>query len=131
LGADVEFVDGEDKVTIVFIEGASASAVNAAAAAMLFGPEGVEPLLKSLEVCSTMIWEVDMSTNDDNPEEIKKKQRKYLWFGYGSYSGPGEAGAFNPTNLRADVSIFDKLFEIFGVKEKTREGPEEKVRRNN
>jgi len=71
-----------------------------------------------------MIWEDEMSPNNDDPEE-KKKQKKYLWFGYGSYSGPGEAGAFNPTNVRADPNIFDKLFEIFGVKEKTKEEPEE------
>ena len=60
-----------------------------------------------------------MSPNDDNPEEQKKK--KYLWFGYGGYSGFGEFGPINPPNIRADPSIFDKLFELFGVKEKTKE----------
>ena len=64
-----------------------------------------------------------MSPNDDNPEEQKKK--KYLWFGYGSYSGFGDSGVFNSLNVRADPSIFDKLFELFGVKEKTKEEAEE------
>jgi hypothetical protein len=66
-----------------------------------------------------------MSPNDDNPEEMKKQQKKYLWFGFGGYSGAGEAGAFNPVNIRADSNIFDKLFEIFGVKEKTTQEPKE------
>lgn len=66
-----------------------------------------------------------MSSNDDNPEDKKKQQKKYLWFGYGSYSGPGETGAFNPANIRAAPSIFDKLFELFGVKEKTKEEQKE------
>jgi hypothetical protein len=65
-----------------------------------------------------MILEVNMSPNDDHPAEQKKK--KYLWFGYGGYAGPGEAGAFNPANIRADPKIFDWLLELFGVKEKTR-----------
>lgn len=65
-----------------------------------------------------------MSPNDDNPEENKKKQKKYLWFGYGPYPG-GEMGAFHPVNIRADPSIFDKLFELFGVKEKSKKEPEE------
>lgn len=66
-----------------------------------------------------------MSPNDDNPEEMKKAQKKYLWFGYGGYAGPGETGAFNPANIRAAPNIFNKLFELFGVKEKTKEEPEE------
>jgi hypothetical protein len=66
-----------------------------------------------------------MSPNDDNSEEQKKKQKKYLWFGYGGYSGFGEFGPINPGNIRADPKIFDKLFELFGVKEKTKEKPEE------
>lgn len=61
-----------------------------------------------------------MFLNDDNPEEVKKAKTKYLWFGYGSYPGAGEGGAFNPVNVRADPGIFDKLFELFGIKEKTR-----------
>ena len=66
-----------------------------------------------------------MYPNDDNPEEMKKQQKKYLWFGYGSYAGGGETGAFNPANIRAAPNIFDKLFELFGVKEKVKEEPEE------
>lgn len=61
-----------------------------------------------------------MSPNDDDPKEQKKK--KYLWFGYGSY---GDVNAFQPTNVRADPGIFDKLFELFGVKEKELEEDEE------
>lgn len=59
-----------------------------------------------------------MSPNDDDPREQKKK--KYLWFGYGSYSGYGDMNACQPTNIRADPGIFDKLFELFGVKEKAK-----------
>ena len=58
-----------------------------------------------------------MSPNDDDPKEQKKK--KYLWFGYGSYGGVGDLNAFQPVNIRADPGIFDKLFELFGVKEKS------------
>jgi hypothetical protein len=75
-----------------------------------------------------MILEVNMSPNDDNPEEMKKAKKKYLWFGYGSYGGYGSIGdsnAFQPVNIRADPSIFDKLFEIFGVKEKSKKESEE------
>mgnify|MGYP003419613678 CR=1 FL=1 len=64
-----------------------------------------------------------MSPNDDNPEEQKKK--KYLWLGYGGYPGSLEAGPFNPVNIRADPSIFDKLLELFGVKEKPKKESEE------
>jgi hypothetical protein len=71
-----------------------------------------------------MILEVPMSPNSDNPEERKKNQQKYLWFGYGSYSGLEDLGPLNPGNLRAAPNIFDKLFELFGVKEKTKEEPE-------
>lgn len=45
LGADVEFVDGEDVSTIVFVPGDTLSAVQANATAMLFGPEGWEVIL--------------------------------------------------------------------------------------
>jgi hypothetical protein len=72
-----------------------------------------------------MVLEVTMSPNDDNPEEVKKAQKKYLWFGFGDYPGAGTSGAFNSLNVRADTSIFDKLLEIFGVKEKSEEKPEE------
>jgi hypothetical protein len=34
-------------------------------------------------------------------------------------------GPMNPGNMRAAPNIFDKLFELFGVKEKTKEVPEE------
>jgi hypothetical protein len=70
-----------------------------------------------------MILEVHMSPNDDNPEEVKKAGKKYLWFGYGSYSNYGFSAPINPHNMRADPSILDKLFELFGVKEKTKEDP--------
>jgi hypothetical protein len=63
-----------------------------------------------------MIVEVQMSPDEDNPEEQKKK--KYLWLGYGGYSGPGVMGPINPGNIRADPSIFDKLLELFGIREK-------------
>ncbi len=56
-----------------------------------------------------------MSPNEDNP---KAKKKKYLWLGYGSYSQLGGAGLLNPGNIRSDPGILDKLFEIFGVKEK-------------
>lgn len=72
-----------------------------------------------------MIVEGRMSPNDDNPEEVKKAQRKYLWFGYGSYSGLDALGPMNPGNMRAAPNIIDKLFELFGVKEKTNQEPEE------
>lgn len=65
-----------------------------------------------------------MSPNEDNPEEVKKAKKKYLWFGYGSYGGIGDLNAFQPVNIRADPKIFDKLFELFGVKEKTEQEPE-------
>ncbi len=66
-----------------------------------------------------------MSPNDDNPEEVKKAKKKYLWFGYGSYSNYGFSNPINPHNMRADPKILDTLFELFGVKEKTKEGSEE------
>lgn len=65
-----------------------------------------------------------MSPNDDNPEEVKKAQKKYLWFGYGAYPGP-DPSAFNYVNIRADSGIFDRLLEIFGVKQKPKEESEE------
>jgi hypothetical protein len=42
LGADVDFVDGEDVVTQLFVPGASLAEVSANAAQMLFGGEGWE-----------------------------------------------------------------------------------------
>jgi hypothetical protein len=70
-----------------------------------------------------MILEVNMSPNDDNPEEVKKSKKKYLWFGYGSYGNYGFSDPINPHNIRADPNILDKLFELFGVKEKPKEEP--------
>ena len=66
-----------------------------------------------------------MSPNDDNPEEVKKAKKKYLWFGYGGYGNYGFSDPINPHNMRADPHILDKLFELFGVKEKMKEEPEE------
>ena len=72
-----------------------------------------------------MMLEAKMSYNDDNPEEVKKAKTKYLWLGYGAYPGVGEHGSLNPVNIRADPGLFDNLFELFGVKEKTKEEPED------
>lgn len=47
---------------------------------------------------------------------------------YGSYSGLEDVGPLNPGNMRASPNIFDKLFELFGAKEKTKEEPEENKR---
>jgi len=69
-----------------------------------------------------------MSANDDDPEENKKKQKQYMWLGFGNYSGDGTQGPINPGNVRADSSIFDKLFELFGVKEKPKKESEETVK---
>jgi hypothetical protein len=63
-----------------------------------------------------MIWEVKMSPHDDNPEGRKKKQKKYLWFGYGSEG----SHRFQPVNIRGDPTILDKLLELLGVKEEPR-----------
>jgi hypothetical protein len=71
-----------------------------------------------------MIVEVDMSPNDDNPEEVKKAKTKYLWFGYGNYSGLEDVSPMNPGNMRAAPNILDQLFELFGVKEKQKEEPQ-------
>lgn len=71
-----------------------------------------------------------MSTNNDNPEEVKKEKekKKYMFFGYGAYPSTGDPSGFNTVNIRADAGIFDKLFEIFGVKEKPKkETGEEKT----
>ena len=54
---------------------------------------------------------------------MKKAQKKYLWFGYGSYSGFPEINPLNPGSMRADPSIFEKLFELFGIKEKMKVDP--------
>ena len=41
-----------------------------------------------------------------------------MWLGFGNYSGGGLQGPINPGNVRADPSIFDRLLELFGLKEK-------------
>ena len=66
-----------------------------------------------------------MSANDENPEGNKKKQKKYMWLGFGNYSGGGTQGPINPGNIRADPGIFDKLFELFGLKAKSKPENEE------
>ena len=81
--------------------------------------------LESQATRSRMILEVPMSPNDDNPEEVKKAKTKYLWFGYGSYSGLEGLGPMNPGNMRAAPDIIEKLFELFGVRKKTKEEPQE------
>ena len=51
-----------------------------------------------------------------------------MFFGYGAYPSTGDPSGFNTVNIRADAGIFDKLFEIFGVKEKPKkETGEEKT----
>jgi hypothetical protein len=57
-------------------------------------------------------------------KKSKKAQKKYLWFGYGSYSGLDALGPMNPGNMCAAPSIMDKLFELFGVKENIKEESE-------
>lgn len=66
-----------------------------------------------------------MSPNDDNPAEVKKAKKKYLWFGYGSYGNYGFSDPINPHNMRAAPDILEKLFELLGVKEKEENKPED------
>lgn len=61
-----------------------------------------------------------MSTNSKFRDGDKKRKEKYMWLGYGSYSGGGLQGPINPGNVRADPSVFDRLLELFGLKEKTK-----------
>jgi hypothetical protein len=61
-------------------------------------------------------------------EAQSKKQKKYMWLGFGDYSGDGLQGPINPGNVRASPGIFDKLFELFGVKEKDKKETEERIR---
>ena len=70
-----------------------------------------------------------MSANDENPEENKKKQKKYMWLGFGNYSGGGTQGPINPGNIRADPGLFDKLFELFGVKDKAPKEEEDRTKK--
>jgi hypothetical protein len=50
-----------------------------------------------------------------------------MWLGYGNYSGGGMQGPINPGNIRADPGIFDKLFELFGLKGKRKTESKEDV----
>jgi hypothetical protein len=51
-----------------------------------------------------------------------------MWLGFGNSSGDASQGPINPGNVRASPGMFDKLFELFGVKEKDKKEAEEKVR---
>jgi hypothetical protein len=59
-----------------------------------------------------------MSTDNRHSPGGKKKKEKYMWLGFGNYSGGSVQGPINPGNIRADPGIFRKLFELFGLKEK-------------
>ena len=72
--------------------------------------------------------EARMSTNKKNVEEHKNKQKKFMWLGFGNYSGDATQGPINPGNVRASPGMFDKLFELFGVKDKDKREVEEKDR---
>lgn len=61
-----------------------------------------------------------MSTDNRQPGGGKKKAEKYMWLGFGNYSVGGIQGPINPGNIRADPGIFDKLFEMFGLKKKSK-----------
>ena len=66
-----------------------------------------------------------MSTDRSHSAGGKKKKEKYMWLGFGSYSGGGVQGPINPGNIRADPSIFGKLFELFGLKNEKAESKED------
>jgi hypothetical protein len=61
-----------------------------------------------------------MSTDNRHSDKGKKKEEKYMWLGFGNYSGGGVQGPINPGNVRADPGIFDRLLELFRLKEKTK-----------
>ena len=61
-----------------------------------------------------------MSTENRHSAGDKKNEKKYMWLGFGTYSGGGVQGPINPGNIRADPGIFDKLFEMFGLKKKSK-----------
>jgi hypothetical protein len=65
-----------------------------------------------------MILEVEMSPNKDNPDDVKKGRTKYLWFGYGGYANGGEPAAFNPTNIRLEPGVIERLLQLFEPEEK-------------
>jgi hypothetical protein len=54
------------------------------------------------------------------PTRAKRKKKSTCGWGFGNYSGGGVQGPINPGNVRADSSIFDRLLELFGLKEKTK-----------
>lgn len=66
-----------------------------------------------------------MFTKDKPREGSKKGKENYMWLGFGNYSGGGTQGPINPGNIRADPGIFDKLFEFFGLKDKTSDANKE------
>lgn len=61
-----------------------------------------------------------MSIDNRHSGEGRKKAEKYMWLGFGNYSGGGVQGPINPGNVRADPSVFDRLFELFGLKAKSK-----------
>ena len=75
-----------------------------------------------------MNQEAEMSKNKQDVEGRKVEKKKFMWLGFGDYSGDGTQGPINPGNVRASPGMFDKLFELFGVKEKDKKEAEEKVR---
>lgn len=66
-----------------------------------------------------------MSTDNEFNNEGKKGKKKYMWLGFGNYSGGGVQGPINPGNVRADPGIFDKLLELFGLKDKAKDAGKE------
>jgi hypothetical protein len=68
-----------------------------------------------------------MTKNNDDFED-KGKKKQYMWLGFGNYSGGGLQGPVNPGNVRASPSIFDKLLEFFGVKDKDKKEDLERIR---
>lgn len=68
-----------------------------------------------------------MSTNKKDIEKRKNKEKKFMWLGFGDYAGDGTQGPINPGNVRASPGMFDKLFELFGVKDRDKRDAEEKV----
>jgi hypothetical protein len=66
-----------------------------------------------------------MSADNKVRNGSKKGKEKYMWLGFGNYSGGGVQGPINPGIVRADPGIFDRLFELFGLKEKTSDASRE------
>lgn len=59
-----------------------------------------------------------MSPNTDHPDDMKKGRTKYLWFGYGGYANGGEPAAFNPTNIRLEPGVIERLLQLFEPEKK-------------